>query len=60
MLFGFFVVIKRIKNSFFLFFFSSSQTFFPPRSNRRLLGGVHVREYQRFRFVSEGRKRIDI
>lgn len=31
MLFGFFVVIKRIKNSFFLFFFfSSSQTFFPP------------------------------
>lgn len=30
MLFGFFVVIKRIKNSFFLFFFSSSQTFFLP------------------------------
>ena len=61
MLFGFFVVIKRIKNSFFLFFFFlPPRLFSSPRSNRRLLGGVHVREYQRFRFVSEGRKRIDI
>lgn len=30
MLFGFFVVIKRIKNSFFLFFFFFPPDFFPP------------------------------
>lgn len=53
-------LLNGLRIPFFFFFFLPPRLFSSPRSNRRLLGGVHVREYQRFRFVSEGRKRIDI